>query len=189
MVSHPTDQVATWGGTFDYTRPIYVQLAAVLRARILASSGDVSGARVHAAPVIAQQFGVSTKTALRALRVLRNEGVIDFRRGRPIRIKNVSSIREKDETLCSLMDAIARALDEGFTQAELISLVDESLASTVRGSHLDERQTRVRALVAAGAIDVDGSDVDLVGDSEFPTPRAADTAPQRPSDQWSVLTG
>ncbi|MEJ3651917.1 helix-turn-helix domain-containing protein [Actinomycetes bacterium KLBMP 9759] len=189
MVSHPTDQVATWGGTFDYTRPIYVQLAAVLRARILASSGDVSGARVHAAPVIAQQFGVSTKTALRALRVLRNEGVIDFRRGRPIRIKNVSAIREKDETLSGLMAAIARALDEGFTQAQLISLVDESLASAVRGSHLDEQHARVRALKPAETSDADESDVDGEGDSEFPTPRAVDDAPQRPSDQWSVLTG
>jgi GntR family transcriptional regulator len=53
--------------------PLYLQVAAVLRARI--KEGTMTG-RVPSAATIAQQYEVAKGTAERALAILRDEGLI-----------------------------------------------------------------------------------------------------------------
>jgi GntR family transcriptional regulator len=59
--------------------PLYMQLAAVLRERI--ASGDLAR-RVPSVVTLAQQYEVSQGTAERALRILKDEGLIKSAMGR-----------------------------------------------------------------------------------------------------------
>jgi DNA-binding GntR family transcriptional regulator len=63
----------------DGLDPLYMQLAAVLRERI--ASGDL-GRRVPSVVTLAQQYEVSQGTAERALRILKDEGLIKSAMGR-----------------------------------------------------------------------------------------------------------
>jgi GntR family transcriptional regulator len=65
--------------------PLHEQVAAAIRHDIAA--GDVRpGGRLPPARDIAAVLGVHTNTVLRALRMLRDEGVLEFRRGRGITV-------------------------------------------------------------------------------------------------------
>lgn len=63
----------------DEPRPLYEQVAAILRARI--ASGELTG-RVPSIVAIAQEFGVAKGTAERALTILKDEGTITVVIGR-----------------------------------------------------------------------------------------------------------
>ncbi len=63
----------------DGIDPLYMQLAAVLRERI--ASGDLAR-RVPSVVTLAQQYEVSQGTAERALRILKDEGLIKSAMGR-----------------------------------------------------------------------------------------------------------
>jgi GntR family transcriptional regulator len=63
----------------DGLDPLYMQLAAVLRERI--ASGDLAR-RVPSVKTLAQQYEVSQGTAERALRILKDEGLIKSAMGR-----------------------------------------------------------------------------------------------------------
>ena len=63
----------------DAEEPLYLQLAAILRAQIKA--GELER-RVPSVKTLTQQYGVSQGTAERALAVLREEGLIRSRMGR-----------------------------------------------------------------------------------------------------------
>ena len=65
---------------YDSADPPYLQLAAILRARI--ESGDLApGARVPSLTALVQEYGVAKNTARRAVKVLADEGLIDVRQG------------------------------------------------------------------------------------------------------------
>ena len=65
-------------GAADY---LYVQLAAIIRARI--ASGDLaSGAKLPTLVELAAEYDVAEMTARKALRVLVDEGLIETRPGR-----------------------------------------------------------------------------------------------------------
>ena len=63
----------------DAVTPLYAQLAAVLRERI--ASGDLAR-RVPSVKTLAQQYAVSQGTAERALRILKDEGLVRSAMGR-----------------------------------------------------------------------------------------------------------
>lgn len=63
----------------DGIDPLYMQLATVLRERI--ASGDLAR-RVPSVVTLAQQYEVSQGTAERALRILKDEGLIKSAMGR-----------------------------------------------------------------------------------------------------------
>lgn len=61
------------------TDPLYVQLAGILREQI--KSGELTG-RVPSAKTLAQQYGIATGTAEKALAALREEDLIFSSSGR-----------------------------------------------------------------------------------------------------------
>jgi DNA-binding GntR family transcriptional regulator len=64
----------------DAPDPPYLQVAAVLRARI--ASGELApGARVPSISVLMHDFGIARNTARRAVDVLRAEGLVTIRQG------------------------------------------------------------------------------------------------------------
>jgi DNA-binding GntR family transcriptional regulator len=63
----------------DAEEPLYLQLAAILRAQIQA--GDIKQ-RVPSVKTLTQQYGVAQGTAEKALAVLREEGLVRSRMGR-----------------------------------------------------------------------------------------------------------
>lgn len=65
----------------DGPEPLYRQVAAVLRGRI--ESGDLPANRpIPSIPHIQQEFGVARGTALRAVDLLRDEGLVHTVKGR-----------------------------------------------------------------------------------------------------------
>src|ERR1019366_6404568 len=64
---------------------LHDQVAAELRKAI--ANGEVkSGERLPPAVDLAAVLGVNRNTVLRALRILRDEGIVDFTRGRGVRV-------------------------------------------------------------------------------------------------------
>ncbi len=67
------------------TVPLHDQVAAEIRHAI--AQGEASpGERLPPAKDLAAVLGVNTNTVLRALRVLREEGLLEFRRGRGVTV-------------------------------------------------------------------------------------------------------
>lgn len=63
----------------DAEEPLYLQLAAILRAQI--ERGELER-RIPSVKTLTQQYGIAQGTAERALTVLREEGLIRSRMGR-----------------------------------------------------------------------------------------------------------
>ena len=64
---------------------LYQQVAAEIR-RAIAEGEAKPGERLPPAKDLAAVLGVNTNTVLRALRMLREEGLLEFRRGRGISV-------------------------------------------------------------------------------------------------------
>jgi len=64
---------------------LYEQVAGEIR-RAIADGEAKPGERLPPAKDLAAELGVNTNTVLRALRVLRDEGLLEFRRGRGISV-------------------------------------------------------------------------------------------------------
>jgi GntR family transcriptional regulator len=65
----------------DGPSPVYLQLAAILRARI--ESGELPpGRRVPSETTLMQEYGLARETVRKAVRVLRDEGLVQIVQGR-----------------------------------------------------------------------------------------------------------
>jgi GntR family transcriptional regulator len=69
----------------DWPGPIYLQVASELR-RSIAEGEAKPGERLPPARDLAAVLGVNQNTVYRALRQLRDEGILEFRRGRGISV-------------------------------------------------------------------------------------------------------
>ena len=100
--------------------PLYHQLSAALRRAI--GDGEVSaGDRLPAARDLAASLGVNMHTVLRAYRELREEGLIDLRRGRGAVVREGSS---GEAGLRGMVSDLAReARRQGVGDAEVIEMV------------------------------------------------------------------
>ncbi|MEU6349192.1 GntR family transcriptional regulator [Streptomyces sp. NPDC047072] len=104
--------------------PLGDQIAAQVR-RAIADGEAAPGERLPAARALAQSLGVNLHTVLRGYRQLRDEGLIELRRGRgavvlagtPARARLLEHVR-------SLVDQ-ARSL--GLTEDEVVGLVRDNL--------------------------------------------------------------
>jgi DNA-binding GntR family transcriptional regulator len=99
--------------------PLYQQVAAELRRAI--ANGEVSpGERMPLAKDLAAVLGVNRNTVLRALGELRDEGLLEFRRGRGI---TVAGTPQRGAMLQKVRDLVAFARREGYATDELIAMI------------------------------------------------------------------
>jgi GntR family transcriptional regulator len=107
--------------------PLHEQLAAALRAAI-ASGEVVAGERLPSARELAGDLGVNMHTVLRAYATLRDEGLLDLRRGRGAEVRRDGAPdRASLEQLAEALAAEARR--QGVAPQELHALVDRRLAT------------------------------------------------------------
>jgi GntR family transcriptional regulator len=100
--------------------PLYQQVAAELRRAI--ADGEVRpGERMPLAKDLAAVLGVNRNTVLRALGELRDEGLLEYRRGRGI---TVSGTPQRGALLEKVRDLVAFARREGYATEELIAMIE-----------------------------------------------------------------
>src|SRR5690625_1599772 len=103
-------------------RPIYTQIADAVRAD-LATGAIREGDVLPPAKEIAKGLDVNQHTVLRAYQMLRDEGVVDLRRGRGAIITPLAaSIRELSQEMTNLARRAAGLGIEADTLAALISV-------------------------------------------------------------------
>jgi GntR family transcriptional regulator len=106
----------------DRSEPLelHEQVAAELRRAI--GDGEAGpGERLPPARDLAAVLGVNRNTVLRALRLLRNEGLLEFRRGRGITVAGTS---ERGAVLARAKELVAFARRHGYRREELIQIIE-----------------------------------------------------------------
>jgi GntR family transcriptional regulator len=98
---------------------LYEQVAAEIR-RAIADGEAKPGERVPPAKDLAAVLGVNTNTVLRALRLLRDEGLLEFRRGRGI---SVAGTPERGAVVNKTRELVEFARRHGYGTDELIQII------------------------------------------------------------------
>jgi GntR family transcriptional regulator len=99
---------------------VFEQVAAEIRRAIL--DGEAKpGERLPPAKDLAAELGVNTNTVLRSLRLLRDEGLLEFRRGRGV---TVAGTPERAVVLEKARELIAVARRHGYRREELVRMID-----------------------------------------------------------------
>ena len=99
--------------------PLYQQVAAEIRRSI--TDGEAKpGERMPLAKDLARVLGVNTNTVLRALRELRDEGLLEFRRGRGI---TVAGTPERGAVMTRVNELVRFARQQGYQPDELIAMI------------------------------------------------------------------
>ena len=100
---------------------LHEQVAAEIR-RAIADGEAKPGERLPPARDLAAVLGVNTNTVLRALRVLREEGLLDFRRGRGV---TVAGTAESGAVITRARELVAFARTQGYRRDELIKMIEQ----------------------------------------------------------------
>ena len=95
---------------------LYEQVAGEIR-RAIAEGEAKPGERLPPAKDLAAVLGVNTNTVLRALRVLREEGLLEFRRGRGI---SVAGTPERGAVVARAKELVEFARRQGYRLDELL---------------------------------------------------------------------
>jgi GntR family transcriptional regulator len=99
---------------------LHDQVAAEVRRAI--TDGEARpGERIPQARDLAAELGVNTNTVLRALRILRDEGLLDVGRGKAI---VVAGTPETGALVARAKDLIAFARQSGYRREELLALME-----------------------------------------------------------------
>jgi GntR family transcriptional regulator len=99
--------------------PLHDQVAAQIRRAIAAGEAG-PGERLPLAKDIAAVLGVNKNTVLRALHLLREEGLLEFRRGRGI---TVVGTPQRGAVLARTRELVEFARRHGFGREEIIQLI------------------------------------------------------------------
>src|SRR5262245_25923013 len=99
---------------------LYEQVAAEIR-RAIADGEAKPGERLPAAKDLAAILGVNKNTVLRSLQILRNEGLLDFRRGRGI---TVAGTPERGAVVQRARELVEFARRHGYGLDDLHELID-----------------------------------------------------------------
>ena len=105
----------------DNPLDLHDQVAGEIR-RAIAEGEAKPGQRLPPAKDLASVLGVNTNTVLRALRELRDEGLLDFRRGRGI---TVSGTPEQSAVIERAKELIHYARSQGYKPDELIQIIEQ----------------------------------------------------------------
>jgi GntR family transcriptional regulator len=101
------------------TRLLHDQVAGAIR-RAIADGEATAGERLPPARDLAAVLGVNTNTALRALRLLRDEGLLEFRRGQGIR---VAGTPQRGAVVAKAGELVEFARHHGYGRDELLEIV------------------------------------------------------------------
>src|SRR3954452_18167195 len=99
---------------------LHHQVAASIR-RAIADGEAEPGERLPPARDLAAVLGVNANTVLRALRLLRDEGLLEFRRGRGI---TVVGTPEQSVLVTKAKELLQLARAEGYARSELVALLE-----------------------------------------------------------------
>ena len=100
---------------------LYEQVAAEIR-RAIADGEATPGERLPPAKDLAAILGVNTNTVLRALRMLREEGLLEFRRGRGI---SVAGTPERGAVVQRSRELVEFARSQGYRLDELVEIIED----------------------------------------------------------------
>ena len=100
---------------------LYEQVAGEIR-RAIADGEARPGERLPPAKDIAAVLDVNTNTVLRALRLLRDEGLLEFRRGRGI---SVVGTPERGAVVQRAKELVAFARLQGYRLDELVEIIED----------------------------------------------------------------
>ncbi|UBU16730.1 GntR family transcriptional regulator [Nonomuraea gerenzanensis] len=103
-------------------RPLHEQVASAIR-RAIGEGSYRPGDRLPPARDLAAALGINPNTVLRALRDLRDEGLLEFRRGRGV------SVAGRADGRALLVQRVRELLDEaekhGYSRNDLITIMEE----------------------------------------------------------------
>ena len=105
----------------DRSEPVALhdQVAAEIR-RAIAEGEAGPGERLPLAKDIAAVLGVNKNTVLRALHILRDEGLLDFQRGRGI---TVSGTPQRSAVMSRVQELVDFARQHGYRRDEVIDMI------------------------------------------------------------------
>jgi GntR family transcriptional regulator len=99
---------------------VFEQVAAEIRRAIL--DGEARpGERLPPARDLAAELGVNSNTVLRALRVLRDEGLLEFRRGRGV---TVAGTPERTAMLAKARELVELSRRLGYRREEIMQIIE-----------------------------------------------------------------
>jgi GntR family transcriptional regulator len=101
--------------------PLHEQVAAEIR-RAIAEGEAGPGERLPPARDLAAVLGVNSNTVLRALRILRDEGLLEFRRGRGV---TVAGTPEHGAVLARARELLVFARKHGYRPDEVARMIEE----------------------------------------------------------------
>jgi GntR family transcriptional regulator len=119
----PSDEADLGLERLDRSDPtlLHEQVAGAIR-RAIADGEAGPGERIPQAKDLAAELGVNTNTVLRALRVLRDEGVIEMGRGRSIR---VTGQPDRAALTMKMKELVEIARMHGYRRDDLIFMLQE----------------------------------------------------------------
>ena len=108
--------------------PLGEQIAACVRGAI-ANGTAAPGERLPPARQVAESLGVNVHTVLRGYQRLRDEGLIELRRGRGAVITAAPGVADQARLTDAVHGLITQARELGLTDQELLAMVNNCLAS------------------------------------------------------------
>jgi GntR family transcriptional regulator len=100
---------------------LYEQVAGEIR-RAIAEGEAKRGERLPPAKDLAAILGVNTNTVLRALRILRDDGLLEFRRGRGV---SVAGTPERGAVVARAKELVDFARRQGYRLDELVEIIED----------------------------------------------------------------
>lgn len=104
------------------TRPLHEQVAGAIR-RAIAEGECAPGDRLPPARDLSQALGVNVNTVLRGLRALRDEGLLEFRRGRGVTVAQGADGRSA--LVDRIREVLADAARLGYGKDDVIDMIRE----------------------------------------------------------------
>ncbi len=101
--------------------PLYEQVCAEIR-RAIADGETGPGERLPPARDLAAVLNVNSNTVFRALRLLRDEGLVEFRRGRGV---TVIGPARRSAVLARARELVQFARHHGYGRDELIKMIED----------------------------------------------------------------
>jgi GntR family transcriptional regulator len=115
--------------TIDHSSPVplHEQVAAAIR-RAIADGEAAAGERLPPARDLAAILGVNANTVFRGLRTLRDEGLVEFRRGRGVTVSGIGPGRSA--VVARARELVALARSYGYRPDELAEIVAQAAAGS-----------------------------------------------------------